>query len=136
MKKELQERLFQRHSKLFRQRELSKREPIMSRGIEVEGDGWYWLLDKLCECIQECIDRNRLEQIEFTQVKEKLSKLCIYTNYDNEKINGMIWLAGHLSGYICERCGAAGNVTRLEGLIKALCGNCKTDIENERKSLY
>jgi len=125
MTEELQGKLFQKYPKLFRQKDLSLQESAMPRGIETE-NGWYWLLDKLCECIQLCVDRNKLEQVEFTQVKEKLGKLCIYTNYDNETINGMIWMAGHLSRYICQHCGSVDNVEQTKGCcITYLCDKCK-----------
>jgi streptogramin lyase len=126
MKEELQEKLFQKYPKLFKQKDLSLKESCMPRGIEIEGDGWYWLLDKLCECIQLCIDRNRLEQIEFEQVKEKLGRLCIYTNYENKTIDGMIWFADHLSCSICEHCGSnEGNITQTAGPLKTLCVKCR-----------
>lgn len=126
MKEELQEKLFQKYPKLFKQKNLSLKESCMARGIEIEGDGWYWLLDKLCEVIQLCIDRNRLEQIEFEQVKEKLGKLCIYTNYENKTIHGMIWFADHLSCSISERCGNnEGNITQTAGSLKTLCVKCR-----------
>lgn len=126
MKAELQEKLFQKYPALFRQKDLLLKESAMPRGIEIEGDGWYWLLDKLCECIQSYIDHNRLKQIEFIQVKEKLGKLVIYTNYDNEQISGMIEFAWYLSRYICEHCGSENaSQTRRDGRIITLCEACK-----------
>jgi len=127
MKVELQEKLFQKYPALFRQKDLSLKESCMARGIEIEGDGWYWLLDKLCGCIQTCIDRNRLKQIKFEQVKEKLGRLCIYTNYEDKTIDGIIWLASHLSRSICELCGTNKNVTvtKTQPRIKALCVKCR-----------
>ena len=136
MKKELQEKLFEKYPKLFRQKDLSIQQSCMPRGIEIEGDGWYWLLDKLCERIQFCIDWNHLEQIEFVQVKEELGKLRIYTNHDNERIDGMISFACHLSFCTCERCGSTENVdqtskTTAERII-TLCAKCKVIYDEER----
>jgi len=154
MRKELQKKLFQKYPKLFRiknrkrhfkaiakfHRDMAKipfeqkidilgsmcEESAMPRGIEIQGDGWYWLLDKLCGCIQSCIDRNKLEQIEFKQVKESLGRLVIFTNYENKIINGMIRLAGYLSCSICERCRSnEGNITQTAGPLKTLCVKCR-----------
>jgi hypothetical protein len=130
MKEELQQKLFQKYPELFKQRDLSLQESAMPRKIETD-DGWYWLLDKLCECIQSCIGLNKLKQIEFVQVKEKLGSLCIFTNYSNEIIDGMIWFAGHLSLYSCECCGVSKNITqteeRTEGRINTLCPKCNDE---------
>jgi len=127
MKAELQEKLFQKYPGLFKQKDLSAKESAIGRGVEIEGNGWYWLLDKLCGCIQDYIDCNKLKQIEFVQVKEKLGRLCIYTNYENDIIDGMIWFVGHLSRHICERCGSNKDASKAQigGRIITLCEACR-----------
>ena len=105
MKKELQKQLFDRYPKIFRQKDLSMKETAMCWGIDTF-DGWYWLIDQLCDSIQSYTDRNRKPQVEATQVKEKFGTLCFYTNGSDDYIEGMIRLAESMSGHICENCGS------------------------------
>lgn len=60
-------------------------------------DEWYKILYELCECIQQYCDSLKEEdQVEFTQVKSKFGKLCVYTNSHLSVVNGMIRFADHL----------------------------------------
>ncbi len=88
------------------------------------GDGWYWLIDQLCECIQSYIDANKKDQIEATQVKEKFGTLSFYYHGGDEMISGMVWLAENMSGSICETCGSTENITQTKGWIKTICKKC------------
>jgi hypothetical protein len=58
MNKELQDKLFAKYPKIFRQKDLSMQETCMCWGISV-GDGWYNLLDQLCGSIQSRVDNPR-----------------------------------------------------------------------------
>lgn len=51
MNKELQNKLFEKYPKIFRQKDLSMQETCMCWGITT-GDGWYQLIDDLCAQIQ------------------------------------------------------------------------------------
>ena len=70
MNEELDKKLYEKYPKLFVQKDLSMQETCMCWGLCV-GAGWYWLLDNLCDCIQNYIDSNNKEQVEVIQVKEK-----------------------------------------------------------------
>lgn len=62
MKKELQEQLFQKYPKIFRQKDLPMTQTAMCWGIEC-GDGWYMLIDELCKCLQFDTDNNNFKSI-------------------------------------------------------------------------
>jgi hypothetical protein len=129
MKKELQNKLYKKYPKIFVQRKLSMTQTAMCWGLECS-DGWYWLIEKLCEMLQWDIDHNKHNQIEATQVKEKFGTLRFYTNNQDEKQAGMIALAEYMSGYVCERCGETKGVTQTKGWIVTLCQKCKKNREN------
>ena len=119
----LQEELFKKYPKIFVQKDLSIKETCMCWGFDC-GDGWYWLIDRLCESMQNYIDANDKEQVEATQVKEKYGGMSFYTIGGDELIQGMIWLAETMSTAICEKCGSTTEVTPTEGWIKTLCSKC------------
>jgi hypothetical protein len=62
MKQELQNKLFEKYPKIFRQKDLSMNETCMCWGIEC-GDGWYWLIDNLCSQLQWDIDHNSKKSV-------------------------------------------------------------------------
>jgi len=126
MTPKLEQKLFKKYPKIFRQKDLSMQETCMCWGIDC-GDGWYWLLDQLCHTIQNYLKHNthlKLPQLEATQVKEKYGGLRFYTNYSDRLIDGMIWLAESMSYHICESCGSTDNVRLTKGWIKARCADC------------
>jgi len=121
MDKKLQDKLFKKYPEIFKQKDYSIKESCMPWGIET-GNGWYWLIDQLCESIQSYIDHNdKGNQLEATQVKEKYGSLRFYTNGESDIIHGMIWLAERMSEYICEECGSTEDVQQTEGWIVSLC---------------
>ena len=128
MKEELQEKLFSKYSKIFRQKDLPANETCMCWGICC-GDGWYWLIDMLCGCIQDYIDNNKhlkIPQAEAAQVKEKFGGLRFYIDRGDETIRGFIWLAEYISYHICEKCGSTENIQpqKTRGWINTLCDKC------------
>ena len=123
MKAELQNKLFKKYPKIFRQKSLSMNETCMCWGIST-GDGWYWLIDNLCDTIQRYIDANKQEQVEAIQVKEKYGGLRFYLNQESDMIHGMVWIAESMSYTICEDCGSTDGVTQTEGWISTLCKKC------------
>lgn len=124
MKAELQKKLFQKYPKIFADKDKSMKESLMCFGIETE-DGWYWLIDNLCNTIQGYIDNNNKPQIKGVQVKEKFGRLRFYINSSDELIEGMIWLAEDLSGTICEMCGTTKEVGKTSGWIRTICDKCR-----------
>ena len=122
MNPENTKKLYEKYPKIFGQKELSPRESLMCFGFEC-GDGWYWLIDELCSCIQGYMI-NLKDQIEATQVKEKFGTLRFYTNYHDETVGGMIWFAENMSYSICEACGSTKDVTQTQGWVKTRCKKC------------
>lgn len=55
MRAELQEKLYKKYPKIFKQKDLPMTETCMCWGISC-GRGWYNLIDCLCDCIQNHID--------------------------------------------------------------------------------
>ena len=132
MDAKLEKKLFLKYTKIFAQRNLSMRETCMCWGCEC-GDGWYFLIDNLCNCIQNYIDANKhldISQVEAIQVKEKLGRLAFYISGGDDLIGGMVWLAEHLSWNICEECGSTDFVEHTSGWIYTLCHACR--MKNDR----
>jgi len=62
MNKELQNKLYNKYPKIFRQKDLSMQETCMNWGIDCD-DGWFNLLDCLCSNIQRRIDDPHQEKV-------------------------------------------------------------------------
>ena len=125
MKQELQQILFDRYPLIFADIEKNPNESLMSFGI-CTGDGWFWLIDKLCAQLQFDIDNNREPQIVAFQVKEKYGSLRFYLETESTaKQDAMISFAENLSRSICEVCGSTNNVKiRGTGFLKTRCDDC------------
>lgn len=123
MDEKLEKELYKKYPKLFRQKDLSMQETCMCWGITT-GNGWYWLLDNLCDCIQGYIDNNDKPQAEAVQVKEKFGGLRFYLNDADDYIQGMVSLAETMSYSTCESCGATTDIIHTKGWIKTLCKTC------------
>jgi len=141
MKKELQDKLFEKYPKLYRQKDLDKTQTAMCWGMSC-GSGWYNIIDNLSATIQNRVDylngegqhtyRNLPEGhprvvCEAVQVKEKYGSLCFYVNHYDENIRTMIDFAEDMSYCTCEKCGAPGKPTT-GGWIKIECSRCKGEI--------
>ena len=123
MDKKLEEKLFKKYPKLFRQKDLSMQETCMCWGITT-GKGWYWLIDNLCNCIQNYIDDNNKPQAEAIQVKEKFGGLRFYLDGADDYIHGMVCLAEDMSYKTCEMCGSTKDIMHTVGWVSTLCKNC------------
>lgn len=133
MKKELQDKLFEKHPGIFRQKDLSPQETAMCWGISC-GDGWHTLLDELCCSINNRlrnVNRNRLEGekliCEAVQVKEKFGGLCFYTCGGDDYISGLIDMAESMSYRICTKCSNQATPQKNRGWIYTLCESCKNN---------
>ena len=138
---ELENKLFEKYPKIFKQKDLSMNETCMCWGICCD-NGWYDLIDTLCSILQFNTDRNKYPQVEAVQVKEKYGSLRFYYDikdiqeekhreYQTGIIEGLISFAECYSEFICEHCGSNENVTQTEGWIYTLCEKCMKD--NQRK---
>lgn len=108
MNKELDELLCQRYPLIFSERDLPMTQTCMCWGMSC-GDGWFALIDALCERLQFLTDNNRAPQVVAVQVKEKWGELCFYPRgAASEEQWGMIWMTEAISARICELCGKPG----------------------------
>ena len=107
MKKELDDLLCQRYPLIFSQRHLSIKESTMGWGFSCH-DGWFDLIDTLCERLQYWTDNNKAPQVVADQVKEKFGELRFYCSNCNDVQGGMIFMAEAMSACICEQCGKPG----------------------------
>jgi len=126
MTKELDKKLCAKYPKIFADRHKSMQETAMCWGFDCD-DGWYWLIDQLCSSIQSRIDTNKhlnITQVIATQVKEKFSGLRFYYNGGDNCIDGMVWLAEHMSYNICESCGTTNDIGHTTGWLSTLCESC------------
>lgn len=125
MDRELEEKLMNKYPKIFIQKDLSPQETCMCWGITCS-NGWYGLIDKLCNKIQKHVNKNKLEQVEAMQVKEKFGGLRFYINHATEEICKFIYEAENESLKTCEWCGSKKDVKQTRnGYIQTLCGVCR-----------
>ena len=138
MKKELQEKLYEKYPKLYRQKDLDARVTAMCWGVSC-GSGWFNIIDNLSATIQDRVEWLNGEgfhdyrempadhvsvTVEAVQVKEKYGGLRFYVNGSDAYIDGAIRLAERLSHKTCEMCGAPGK-TNQSGWRMTRCNNCQ-----------
>lgn len=124
MKPELEEKLFKKYPKIFKQKDMPMEQTAMCWGLQC-GDGWYDIIDKTCEILQWYTDRNGHPQVEFNTVKEKYGELVMDTDRKDDFQNGIITMAQYLSSFICELCGKPGKLIDRKGWLSTLCEKCK-----------
>lgn len=124
MKKELQQKLFNKYPKIFMNRSLSITDSCMGWGLDVP-DSWYKLLDKLCSKIQKLVDSTEVDQVHADQVKEKFGTLRFYVDNYNPRIDFIIDEAERESSETCACCGSKDKVKASKGWIAYLCQYCR-----------
>ena len=140
MKKELDDLLCARYPAIFAERRASIAESCMPRGFSC-GDGWFDLIDALCERLQFWTDHNGAPQVVARQVKEKFGELCFYASSTSDEQRGMIYMAAALSARVCEECGNAGKLMENKrGWVLTRCpahapADARTLVESGRDSL-
>jgi hypothetical protein len=138
MDKKLQQKLFKKYPKLFRQKDLDMSQTCLCWGI-CTGNGWYYLLDKICGWLQFNSDHNGhlFPQVEFSQVKEKFGTLRLYHGVINERKPVSLWQRIK-KAYECLRWGyvfhddrntyyageMAGAISFAESLSEDICEDC------------
>jgi len=126
MTKEKQKILFEKYPSLFRDKNKPPNETCMCWGCSC-GDGWFDILDKLCEDIDKI---NTNPEFRFLQVKEKFGGLRVSVIGGSNNIFDLIYKAECVSLKICEKCGTKDNVEqRGDCWIYTLCNNCHHDME-------
>ena len=141
MKKELDNYLVEKYPKIFINRNGDMTETGMCWGFQ-HNNGWFWLIDQLCDSIQNYIDinnsfrkeDNKIQQVVATSIKEKYGILSFnYYNGDN-LIDGMTRLAENMSANTCEFCGSIHDVGATSGWIYTICKDCYTKTTEKRIS--
>ena len=106
------------------------------------GDGWFDLIDCLCDDIQNYVDwkcRNLSQedsitlQVEASQVKEKFGGLRFNYYGGDDEISGMVSFAETFSYKICEGCGSRGKVYQ-QGWHRTHCEPCEKEYQEKRKA--
>jgi len=134
MTQEQDKYLVEKYPLIFMDRYGDMKKTAMVWGFE-HGSGWFHIIDKLCSCIQNYIDNNKKPQIVATQVKEKFGSLRFYFSGGDNLIDGMVWMAEHLSYYSCEDCGTTNKVGHTKGWIYTLCEECSIERNLQNWSL-
>jgi hypothetical protein len=104
MSPELTKKLLDKYPKLYDQKHFW--------GFEC-GDGWYDLIDHLSGAITAYTNPQtefEVFNVVVSQVKEKFGQLRFYADNTDRVVDGMIWLAEHMSGKTCETCGNRGEM--------------------------
>ena len=142
MQEKLDNYLVEKYPKIFVNRYKGPMESCLYFGFE-HNDGWFWLLDQLCESIQGYIDNNnkyssedkQISQVVASQVKEKFGGLNFYYSGGDSYINGMVSMVEHMSYNVCEFCGSTENVGRTSGWIYTICKDCYATSDKRVSSL-
>ena len=121
MRQELDELLCRRYPLIFAERHLPMTRTCMCWGIAC-GDGWFELIDALCERLQFWTDHNAAPQVVAFQVKEKLGELRFYPRSPPGcEQSGMIQMAQAMSARICDACGRPGQTLTHECWLMTRC---------------
>lgn len=123
LRKELTYRLYEKYPKIFEYRTFPH---LMAFGFEC-GDGWFWLIDKLCDFYKK-INEQTGARVVANQVKEKFGELCFYIGISDcpdlwtfERIKRMTHFILSLSRMTCEVCGEMGEWFNDDGWYKTRC---------------
>ena len=129
MKKELQEKIINKYPDLFVDYSDDPAESCLAWGLVVD-DGWYQLVDNLCNTIEQYLNDNpKVEKVAILQVKEKFGTLRFFYSGGDDFIRGLVCMAEIMSSKICEKCGTNQNVELISdtGWLTTLCINCTND---------
>lgn len=128
MNQELEERLVEDYPEFFEYYNADMEPPapqINLFGFEC-GDGWYDIIDGLCQSIS-----NLGVSVTVVQVKEKFGGLRFYyegVSSDKEErvymVHGAVQMAEEMSYRTCENCGESGELRDEEGWYKTRCDSC------------
>jgi len=124
MKKELEQRFYERWPSWFSGRHEPISQNLMAFGFD-HGDGWFDLEWRLCEDLEKLVGPG----YKLFQIKEKFGTLRWYDSDDivsdaaNAAAHQRIREAEQESARTCERCGKPGTL-RQGGWWRTLCNTC------------
>lgn len=119
MTPEKDKQLVEKYPKIFVGRRGKPSETLMCFGFEC-GDGWFDLIDRLCQKLQELSDSSDNQAVAL-QVKEKFGGLRFYIGTGTNEQFDAISTAENESYDLCEKCGASPAKTTRYGWMKTLC---------------
>lgn len=132
MSPEKEKILCEKYPKIFKASDFNS-EPIDMWGLECD-DGWFDLIDTLCNKIQSHIDwrSKNIQDVEelsnlqvvAQQVKEKFGGLRFYVIGGDDITESFISFAETMSLKICETCGNPGKQQGDRGWIHTACNPC------------
>ena len=98
---------------------------ILPKDLQIAtGDGWCWVIDKLCFLLQFNTDHGDGSQIKVEYIKQKIGGLRFHATMPNYSQRVQIDFAEFLSFSICEICGTTQKVEFNDDLIRTLCSKC------------
>jgi len=130
MSPELEYKLFHKYPTIFRQRKLPMTQSAMCFGFECQ-NGWYNILDNLCQHIQDYVNENNCGPVEAVQIKEKFGGLRFYITGGDDAIDMFIQMAEEESYHTCEYCGTKENVGMTRGWNVTCCADCHKKFRSE-----
>ena len=97
MEQELQDKIFEKYPKIFRQKDLPMQQTCMCWGITC-GDGWYNIIETACMVIQNHVNYKNASSeedmiFEAAQIKEKFGGLRFYYDGGDDTVAGIIQMA-------------------------------------------
>lgn len=149
MNKLLEQYFVKKYSKIFKEMYGPMNKTCMHWGIECD-DGWFFLLDNLCNGIQSHIDHRQesidkgfaqpeekpIPQVVAKQIKEKYAALRFYYNGGDDYIRSIVQFTENISLKTCELCGVmneeVGQTVKC-GWIQTLCIKCA---KKNKKTTY
>jgi hypothetical protein len=124
MDAELQNKLFEKYPKQFRE--------VKYIGCD---NGWYSIIDKLCNTIENRIDYLSREGIEssffWSQIKSKFAGLRCYSYGADEYMRGAISMAETISYSVCEVSGEKGFLCKKNGWIYTVSESVRLENDYE-----
>jgi len=124
MSPELDDALCKRYHRIFEVEKAGGDGSLACFGFECH-DGWFNIIDTLCEQIQSYIDRRGCPQVLARQVKEKFGQLRFYHAYGDEVVSALVGFAEALSEKTCELCGSPAAQVSDKGWTRVRCSNHK-----------
>jgi len=132
----------------------SKYPELFNKTIEIRcGEGWYWLIDNLCEQITKYIEKKNYPHRHINQmmgnivfkdeepknkfgvnihyIREKFGVLDMYSSGFDDEIWSYVKFAIHLSTKTCEKCGSTKYMGQTHQWIRHLCMECGEKDKNE-----
>jgi hypothetical protein len=119
MKRELEQKFFERRPEWFRGRNESLRTNLMAFGFDHD-DGWFDLEWKLCEALEKVVP----PKYKLMQIKEKFGTLRWYDEGNTKEGDDLVEEAEKESGKVCEVCGGLGYFCSSGYWVKTLCLEC------------